>query len=674
MANNNLRRAAFAPMTELPVLTIRCLAIVALAVFMTPLPAVAQQYDQMVTPDYFPGSGNDNAAFTLIQENGVELALRGKLRFDATCAPQNTFNSNHDGTYSFEAVDRMGCASWADGDTPEWSFEWSVNTDYAGSTGRKLGDLTFQLGMDADPTLAGTDFLAFDPINVPFADHAIGDNTTTDGFNEFTAADAAQYASLVGGYNVAQQSWNYEFFDNPTDFPGTPLAGFEADVPGFYDIYLKAFDGATPVASVEIQVVIGGGCFAAPNPVAVGGQYTVTTGSGDSEEIAPSEPGIYTPGDAGYDVPAACGKLVAYDPAGGFATGGGWILSPEGALTLTANPWNQDFSVDDSGWFDSDDEWSGEILVAGGEATVIGDSSGAPFSRFDGYRDVWPGTWIAEIDVYLDPAWPAGQGFDYSVAASGSDGNHQRDYIFHVGTVEDYGPIVGKALLVNGSNNADFTTNPFKLLNDNNGDYYEVPTAGWYTLQHVFHDAGGHLAVDLNLIDADGNVLWTATRSNVADTIPGEVGGNRYAWFTHIDVAGGVQVDNHQLFLEEVPSPESRANFGFVSKYKKGAQAPTGSTEFVFKAGHLDFHSDTQQWLVVTGSNYARFKGTGTINGEGEYKFMIWAGDGEPDTFRIKIWTEDAYGAETVVYDNGSDQAIGAGQIMIHTGKGGDQN
>ncbi|MFT5450479.1 MAG: hypothetical protein ACI9DC_005687, partial [Gammaproteobacteria bacterium] len=35
--------------------------------------------------------------------NGVELGLRGKLRHNATGAPENTFNSNADGTFSFAA-------------------------------------------------------------------------------------------------------------------------------------------------------------------------------------------------------------------------------------------------------------------------------------------------------------------------------------------------------------------------------------------------------------------------------------------------------------------------------------------------------------------------------------------------------------------------------------------
>ena len=46
---------------------------------------------------------------------------------------------------------------------------------------------------------------------------------------------------------------------------------------------------------------------------------------------------------------------------------------------------------------------------------------------------------------------------------------------------------------------------------------------------------------------------------------------------------------------------------------------------------------------------------------------MIWAGDNDPDTFRIKIWEEDELGVETIIYDNGSDQLIDGGSIVVHT-------
>ncbi len=134
-------------------------------------------------------------------------------------------------------------------------------------------------------------------------------------------------------------------------------------------------------------------------------------------------------------------------------------------------------------------------------------------------------------------------------------------------------------------------------------------------------------------------------------------------------VTGGGWIDSPEGAYIPDPTLSGKANFGFVSKYKKGATVPTGNTEFQFKAGDLNFHCDSYDWLVVTGSNYARFKGLGTINGEGDYMFMIWAGDDEPDTFRIKIWEEDDMGVETVVYDNGFDQVISGGSIVIHVKK-----
>ena len=123
-----------------------------------------------------------------------------------------------------------------------------------------------------------------------------------------------------------------------------------------------------------------------------------------------------------------------------------------------------------------------------------------------------------------------------------------------------------------------------------------------------------------------------------------------------------------------------KATFGFVSKYKKGAQAPTGNTEFQFHAGDMNFHSDSYDWLVVNQNGArAQFKGEGTINGalapSGEYfKFILWATDDVVDEMRIKIWYEN--GGEIVVYDNGfsgsgfeGGQPLDGGSVIIHTNK-----
>ena len=108
-----------------------------------------------------------------------------------------------------------------------------------------------------------------------------------------------------------------------------------------------------------------------------------------------------------------------------------------------------------------------------------------------------------------------------------------------------------------------------------------------------------------------------------------------------------------------------RASFGFVSKYQKGAHVPTGNTEFTFHVDNFKFKSTSYEWLVVAGTK-AQFKGLGTINGAGNYGFMLTAEDGDnkgQDTFRIKIWDAST---EAIIYDNGAQSPIGGGNIILH--------
>ena len=135
-------------------------------------------------------------------------------------------------------------------------------------------------------------------------------------------------------------------------------------------------------------------------------------------------------------------------------------------------------------------------------------------------------------------------------------------------------------------------------------------------------------------------------------------------------VTGGGWIDSPAGAYVPDPFLAGQANFGFVSKYKRGASTPTGNTTFVFEVAALEFHSSSYDWLVVNqGGTNAQFKGAGSINDDGDYRFMLWAGDGaknESDTFRIKIWDEDEAGNESVIYDNGPDQPIGGGSIVVH--------
>src|SRR6185369_4609371 len=63
------------------------------------------------------------------------------------------------------------------------------------------------------------------------------------------------------------------------------------------------------------------------------------------------------------------------------------------------------------------------------------------------------------------------------------------------------------------------------------------------------------------------------------------------------------------------PALPGKANFGFVSKYKKGSNVPDGETEFQFQSGNIDFHSSAYDAgsLVVSGVKKATYRGDGTV-------------------------------------------------------------
>ncbi len=128
-----------------------------------------------------------------------------------------------------------------------------------------------------------------------------------------------------------------------------------------------------------------------------------------------------------------------------------------------------------------------------------------------------------------------------------------------------------------------------------------------------------------------------------------------------------------------LPGDPGRAYFGFVAKYPKGGTVPSGQTGF--RVGGLAFHSTAYDWLVVIG-HWAQLKGIGTINGTGDYGFLLALVDAkrtpsqDADGFRIKIW--DRAAMDEIVYDNrpgepdDSDSLteIGAGSIVIRSRHG----
>lgn len=191
------------------------------------------------------------------------------------------------------------------------------------------------------------------------------------------------------------------------------------------------------------------------------------------------------------------------------------------------------------------------IASAGGSAHAVLTPGTGPFTPFGGYSSVFGAGFVASLDMYLNPQWESGKGFDYSVAATRQTGAHLRDFIWHVGVVDNQ-------LLVNASNNSDWTFNSWKLLNENSGSYFTVSSAGWYTFEQVFYDSGGALAVDFNLKNSGGTILNSWTRTNAADSTATVAGGNRYGWFAYNNI-DGLAIDNTSLMAPspDIPEPMS---------------------------------------------------------------------------------------------------------------------
>jgi len=190
----------------------------------------------------------------------------------------------------------------------------------------------------------------------------------------------------------------------------------------------------------------------------------------------------------------------------------------------------------------------------------------------------------------------------------------------------------------------------------------EAGGSGSASASHAYASAGVY-SVALTVTDKDGG-----TGRSVFDFV---VVFDVEAGF----VTGGGWIDSPAGAYAADPSLAGKATFGFVSRYRHGATVPSGNLEFTFRIADLQFHSTSHDWLVVSGSK-VRFKGSGTIDGAGDFAFLVSAVDGDVsddglDRFRIKIWDSST---GRIVYDSEMGRGdgapattvLGGGSIVIH--------
>jgi hypothetical protein len=179
---------------------------------------------------------------------------------------------------------------------------------------------------------------------------------------------------------------------------------------------------------------------------------------------------------------------------------------------------------------------------------------------------------------------------------------------------------------------------------------------------HTFTAAGVYTII-VTICDSAGGCGTAETWVVVYDASAGFVTGG--GW---INVAPGSYPAN--------PTLGGRANFGFNAKYQNGARPPSGQTEFNFEVGNFNFHSETYDWLVVSGFK-SQFRGSGSVNGVPGYDFRLTAYDGQVsgggglDKFRIKVTRNGQ-----TIFDNrmgvpddpdvADPQVIAGGSIVIH--------
>ncbi len=194
----------------------------------------------------------------------------------------------------------------------------------------------------------------------------------------------------------------------------------------------------------------------------------------------------------------------------------------------------------------------------------------APFTRFDGYRNNLDGGFTTSFDVYLDSSKiTAGEGFDVSVAGNSQAGVHFRDFILHVTHDTSSGKI-----LIGGSNNTNF--DPREDLETQN--HAEATTAGWYTFEWQFYEnTDGDVEVAMNVYDGLGNWIFTEVRATPADDFDTVYGGNRYLWFTNIDVAEGIAVDNFSMSTLDTSPVQLRDDNLIIDSFDTIAEAITAA-------------------------------------------------------------------------------------------------
>jgi FtsP/CotA-like multicopper oxidase with cupredoxin domain len=191
--------------------------------------------------------------------------------------------------------------------------------------------------------------------------------------------------------------------------------------------------------------------------------------------------------------------------------------------------------------------------------------------------------------------------------------------------------------------------------------------------------AGGGICSQSNTFAAAGVYTSTVTVTDDDGGVGGPITVVIVVYNPDSKMTGGGHANSPAGALAANPAATGTVNFTFNPLYHKDATTPSGQARFTFRSAGLAFDSTALDWLVVTGSK-GQLRGSGTINGAGNYGFLLTTTDGGTgpgsgvDTLRMKIWDKSA--GDAVVYDTTPGGAedidvsptlpISGGSIVIH--------
>ena len=238
---------------------------------------------------------------------------------------------------------------------------------------------------------------------------------------------------------------------------------------------------------------------------------------------------------------------------------------------------------------------------------------------------------------------------DYQLDLYVNNGNNWLSQPFHQSgsTIFPYGiPVVGSitaSLNPVQVNTAISATASFTDVNAS-----DIHTAVWdwgdgNTTSGIVTESNGSGSVSNNHTYTSAGVYEVIL--TVTDNDNG-VGSNTYQYAVVYDTSAGFLTGAGKF---DSPSPTGVVKFGINAKYI-GTSTPTGQTKVSFDVGNIELDSTSYQWLVVSGAK-ATLKGNGTVNGSGNYTFIISGIDGSQTGGQNLIRVRIADSSNNVIYD-----------------------